>query len=70
MELAIPVRGSRAAAHKWMEQPNPCLDGESPIELAETVEGAKRVLEYIRSWIAQRIQPSAPDVGVSSAIDE
>ncbi|MNG41089.1 6-hydroxy-3-succinoylpyridine 3-monooxygenase HspA [compost metagenome] len=53
-----------------MEQPNPYLDGESPIELAETVEGANRVLEYIRNWIAQSTQPAAPDVGVSSAIDE
>ncbi|VVP26311.1 6-hydroxy-3-succinoylpyridine 3-monooxygenase HspA [Pseudomonas fluorescens] len=70
MELAIPVRGSRAAAHKWMEQPNPYLDGESPIELAETVEGANRVLEYIRSWISQRAQPLAPDVGGASAIEE
>lgn len=54
LALAIPVRGSRAAAFKWMEQPNPYLDGERPIELVETVEGATRVLEYIRSWIAQQ----------------
>ena len=61
MELAIPVRGSRASAYKWMEQPNPYLDGEIPIELAETVEGAARVLEYIRSWILQQDQSAAPD---------
>lgn len=61
MELAIPVRGSRASAYKWMEQPNPYLDGEIPIELAETVEGAARVLEYIRSWILQQDQCAAPD---------
>jgi 6-hydroxy-3-succinoylpyridine 3-monooxygenase len=61
MELAIPVRGSRAAAHKWMEQPNPYLNGESPIDLAETVEGANRVLDYIRNWIAEHAQPAAPD---------
>lgn len=61
MELAIPVRGSRASAYKWMEQPNPYLDGEIPIELAETVEGAARVLEYIRSWILQQDQYAAPD---------
>lgn len=53
LELAVPVRGSRAAAHKWMEQPNPHLDGKRPIELAETAEGANRVLDYIRSWIAR-----------------
>ena len=61
MELAIPVRGSRASAYKWMEQPNPYLDGEIPIELAETVEGAARVLEYIRSWILQQDQSAATD---------
>lgn len=61
MELALPVRGSRASAYKWMEQPNPYLDGEIPIELAETVEGAARVLEYIRSWISQQDQSATPD---------
>lgn len=61
LELAIPVRGSKAAAFRWMEQPNQYLDGERPIELAETVEGANRVLEYIRNWIAQQAQPGAPD---------
>ena len=61
LELAIPVRGNKAAAFKWMEQPNQYLDGERPIELAETVEGANRVLEYIRNWIAQQAQPGAPD---------
>ena len=61
MELAIPVRGSRASAYKWMEQPNPYLDNEIPIELAETVEGAARVLEYIRSWILQQDQSAATD---------
>ncbi|WP_307342510.1 antitoxin Xre/MbcA/ParS toxin-binding domain-containing protein [Pseudomonas lini] len=30
------------------------MDGEIPIELAETMEGANRVLEYIRNCIAQR----------------
>ena len=61
MELALPVRGSRASAYKWMEQPNPYLDGEIPIELAETVEGAARVQEYIRSWISQQDQSATPD---------
>ncbi|ALE01104.1 6-hydroxy-3-succinoylpyridine 3-monooxygenase [Pseudomonas syringae] len=59
LDLAIPVRGSKAAAFKWMDQHNPYLDNERPIELAESVEGANRVLEYIRNYIAQRAQ--APD---------
>jgi len=61
LELAIPVRGSKAAAFKWMEQPNQYLDGERPIELVETVEGANRVLDYIRGWIAQQARLSAAD---------
>ena len=59
LDLAIPLRGSKAAAFKWMEQPNSYLDGERPIELAESVEGANRVLEYIRNYIAQHAP--APD---------
>ena len=55
--LLRPWKG--AAAFKWMEQPNPYLDGKRPIELAESVEGANRVLEYIRNYIAQHAQ--APD---------
>lgn len=61
LELAIPVRGSKAAAFRWMEQPNQYLDGERPIELAETVEGANCVLDYIRGWIAQQAKLSAAD---------
>lgn len=61
LELAIPVRGSKAAAFKWMEQPNQYLDGERPIELSETVEGANRVLEYIRNWIASNVQSGGPN---------
>jgi 6-hydroxy-3-succinoylpyridine 3-monooxygenase len=56
LDLAIPVRKSKAAAFKWMEQRNPYLDDKRPIELAESVEGANRVLEYIRSWNAQHAQ--------------
>jgi 6-hydroxy-3-succinoylpyridine 3-monooxygenase len=37
-----------------MEQPSPYLDGKRPIELAESVEGANCVLEYIRNYIAQQ----------------
>jgi len=63
LELAIPVRGSKAAAFKWMEQPNRFLGGERPIELAETTEGALRVLQYIREWIAQQVGVPAGEHG-------
>lgn len=53
LDLAIPVRGSRAAAFKWLEQPNGYLGGACPIDLAETTDGAYRVLEYIQGWITQ-----------------
>ncbi|MFJ4258881.1 6-hydroxy-3-succinoylpyridine 3-monooxygenase [Pseudomonas monteilii] len=55
LDLAIPVCGSKAAAFKWMEQPNRFLGGERPIALGETTEGALRVLQYIREWNAQQV---------------
>lgn len=55
-DLAIPVRGSKASAFKWMEQPNPHVDNQRPIELIETIEGANRVLVYMRNWITQQAQ--------------
>lgn len=55
LHLATPVRGSRAAVFKWMEQPNTHLGGERPIELIDTAEGSARVLEYIRLWIGRRM---------------
>nr|WP_015061804.1 6-hydroxy-3-succinoylpyridine 3-monooxygenase [Pseudomonas syringae]AFK89081.1 hypothetical protein [Pseudomonas syringae] len=61
LDLAIPVRGSKAAAFKWMEQPNPYLDDMRPIELAESFDGATRVLEYMRNWITLRAQNPISD---------
>ncbi|MFJ5299806.1 antitoxin Xre/MbcA/ParS toxin-binding domain-containing protein [Pseudomonas sp. NPDC088368] len=54
LELAIPIRGSRAAVFKWMETPNLHLEGERPIELVDTAQGAHRVLDYIRGFIAEQ----------------
>lgn len=56
VDLATPVRGNKAAAFKWMEQPNPHLGGKRPIELADTAEGAEQVLSYIRDWLRQNPQ--------------
>jgi 6-hydroxy-3-succinoylpyridine 3-monooxygenase len=61
LDLAIPVRGSNAAAFKWMEQPNPHLGGERPIELVESLAGATRVLEYIQNYIIQNASKPASD---------
>ncbi|MCL6308920.1 6-hydroxy-3-succinoylpyridine 3-monooxygenase [Pseudomonas syringae] len=61
LDLAIPVRGSKAAAFKWMEQPNLYLDDMRPIELAESFDGATRVLEYMRNWITQHAQNPVSD---------
>ncbi len=52
LDLAIPVRGSRAKAFQWLNQPNPYLGHEAPIDLIETEEGAHRVLAYIKAWIS------------------
>jgi 6-hydroxy-3-succinoylpyridine 3-monooxygenase len=53
LAIAIPVRGSKASAFKWMEKPNVYLNGARPIELAETEEGANQVLNYMQEWIDQ-----------------
>ena len=59
LELAIPVRGSRADAFKWLAQPNAHLGGEVPIDLVETKEGAQRVLAYIQDWLAAQSRDGA-----------
>nr|WP_274378492.1 MULTISPECIES: antitoxin Xre/MbcA/ParS toxin-binding domain-containing protein [Pseudomonas] len=33
----------------------PYLDDKRPIELAESDEGATRVLEYMKNWVAQHL---------------
>ncbi len=58
LELAISIRGSRSDVFKWMDEPNPYLAGQRPINLIETVEGAGSVLEYIKTWIEQNKQTS------------
>lgn len=57
LELAIPVRGNRGGAFKWLEQPNPHLGGRIPIEMLETEQGADEILAYIRKWIAEHADP-------------
>jgi len=54
LALAIPVRGSKAKAFQWMNQPNSFLGDAAPIDLIETEEGAHKVLTYIESWIADQ----------------
>ncbi|MEH6499231.1 MAG: MbcA/ParS/Xre antitoxin family protein [Pseudoalteromonas distincta] len=54
LALAIPVRGSKAKAFQWMNQPNSFLSDAAPIDLIETEEGAHKVLTYIESWIADQ----------------
>ncbi|MEW7848441.1 antitoxin Xre/MbcA/ParS toxin-binding domain-containing protein [Massilia aurea] len=59
--LAIPVTGNRGKAFKWMEEPNPHLDGKAPIELVETESGAAQVIMYIeryRQHLAEIIRPA------------
>ena len=50
LSLATPVRGSRGKAFKWMEEPNPHLNGKTPIELVETQAGAEQVIAYIERY--------------------
>lgn len=54
LPLAAPIVGGRGKAFKWMEQANPHLDGQAPIDLAETDAGAARVIAYIQQYIADK----------------
>ena len=58
LEAAMQVKGSRTTAFRWMEAPNAYLDEKCPIELAETEEGAARVMHYIASWSTQKAEQS------------
>jgi 6-hydroxy-3-succinoylpyridine 3-monooxygenase len=52
LDVAATVTGSRGEAFKWVEKPNPWLDGQAPVDLVETPEGAERVMAYMRAWMA------------------
>jgi 6-hydroxy-3-succinoylpyridine 3-monooxygenase len=52
--LATPIVGSRGKAFKWMDETNQFLNNQAPIELAETEEGAAKVIEYIQNYIAHK----------------
>ena len=54
MLLATAIAGSRGKAYKWMEEANPYLDGMAPIDLAESEDGAAKVMDYIRKYIAHQ----------------
>ena len=54
LDRAIPVRGDRGKAFKWMEQPNIHLDGLRPIDLVETENGTQQVLDYIHDWLTHQ----------------
>lgn len=52
LDLAVAVRGSQAAAFKWLTVPNDHFDGRSPLETIEAGDGL-RVIEYQQSWSAR-----------------
>lgn len=54
MLLAIAIVGSRGKAYKWMEEANPYLDDMAPIDLAESEDGAAKVMDYIQKYIAHQ----------------
>lgn len=54
LAAAVPIVGTSGKAFKWMEDENPYLDGQAPIKLIDTDEGAARVLAYIEKYVADR----------------
>lgn len=55
--LAEPVLGDRSQVFKWMAKKNPYLTDQAPIDLAETDDGAEKVIEYIQQYIADKTKP-------------
>lgn len=51
LQLATQVRGSRSAAFQWLEARSEYLDGQCPLHLLKTEEGASRVIAYMRDWM-------------------
>ncbi len=51
LELATPVKGSAGKVFKWMEENNPYLGHQAPIDLIETEAGAAKVLAYIQEYL-------------------
>lgn len=54
--LAIPIRGSRSGAFKWLNQANQYFGGRVPLDMLETEQGADEVLAYIHQWISDHSQ--------------
>lgn len=51
LDLAIPLVG-RSQTFKWMSAPNSYLNNQVPIELLDTDDGARQVVEYIERYTA------------------
>lgn len=60
--LATPVLGGKGKVFKWLEQVNPHLQDQKPIELIETEVGANQVLKYIQDYIAKNVQSQVKDL--------
>ncbi len=54
LDAAVPILGTSGKVFKWMEDDNPYLDGQAPINLIDTDERAAKVLAYIAKYVADR----------------
>lgn len=51
IDLATPVLKKKNNVFKWLETESADLNGQKPIVLAETEEGAQQVITYIKSYL-------------------
>lgn len=58
LALATPLVG-RSKVFKWLSEPNPYLDGQVPIELLDTDDGASLVVQYIEHYVANLARNNA-----------
>jgi 6-hydroxy-3-succinoylpyridine 3-monooxygenase len=54
LALAIPVVGTRSKAYKWLQEANPYLSNQVPLDLLETDAGAALVVQYIEDYVARQ----------------
>lgn len=59
LALAIPVVGTRSKAYKWLEDANPHLGNQVPLDMIATDEGAEQVVQYIERYIADQAAQNA-----------
>lgn len=58
LQLGIIEKGSKGAAYKWLDNPNPNYQNQTPLELIDAGNGGQ-VIKFMENWIASKNATSA-----------